>query len=70
MKRNILLELGKELELLDTKVVKLSKFIDTKNYRDLSMVSQLLLSSQLTAMATYINILVVRIALLKSEEEK
>ena len=51
-------------ELLD-KVTKLRMFLNSDKVKDLSYANELLLKEQLEAMNTYLNILIIRIELLK-----
>ncbi len=65
--RKIAEELAKECVPIDENLTKLTEFMDSEYFMTLSAPSQKLLVAQSTAMATYINILVARIALFNAE---
>ena len=60
--RNIAEELADECVPIDDNLVKLTNFIDSKQFMKLSAPAQKLLEAQTLAMGTSINILVARIA--------
>jgi|LGVF01.1.fsa_nt_gb hypothetical protein len=57
----------KELKKLDEKIFRLDDFINSTLVDELPPIQQDLLLSQLTAMATYSNILGTRLSLIKGE---
>ena len=69
MKRNIQEELAQECVPIDDNLIKLTRFIDSAAFTALSVPAQKLLEAQATVMASYINILVARIAQINSEKE-
>ena len=67
--RDIQMELAEEYIPIEEKLTKLTEFIGGDVFIELSAPTQKLLIAQSTAMGSYINILIARIALLNYEKE-